>query len=212
MEMHGNPGVSIISSFGMHPQLPLVENAAFMEDLLRSKRIQAVGEAGFDMYSKEFKATIMQQEEAWSISVELSDRYRVPLVIHCRKALDRMFRDYKKLSRVSAVIFHSFQGSPDDARSLLRHGVNGFFSFGKPLIAGDKSAAACVGELDFDRLLMETDAPYQTLKGEKETQPGEIVRVYEAAYAIFIEKNRKVSLESFSEAITGNFKTAYGIL
>jgi TatD DNase family protein len=207
----GIKNVQILGAFGMHPQIPLVQNADFMENLLKEKNIQAIGEAGFDLFTKELKGGIVQQEEAWNIEVELAAAYNVPLIVHCRKSLDRMFRDSKKLTKVRAVVFHSFEGSPADARSLLRHNINAYYSFGKPLINGDKSAAACVKELDKDRLLMETDAPYQTLKGEKETSVCEIERVYKTAFTMRNGENLNQSAENFSAEILANFKAAYGI-
>ena len=108
----------------------------------------------------------------------------MPLIVHCRKALDRMFADAKLLAPIPAVIFHSFTGSVQDAVSLLRHGVNAYFSFGNPLIFGDKSAISCVQKLPIDRLLLETDAPYQTVRGEDETKLSGIARVYAVAFAI----------------------------
>jgi TatD DNase family protein len=202
----------ILSAFGMHPQLPAVENADFMESLLREKRIQAIGEAGFDLFTKEFKADTSRQEEAWSIELDLAAFYNVPIIIHCRKALDRMFRDSRKLAKISAVVFHSFSGSPSDARSLLRHRVNSYFSFGKPLIGGDKSAIACIKELSTDRLLMETDAPYQTLKNEDTTAVTEIMRVYKTAFLMQSESRKNLCPEDFSAQLLSNFRAAYGIV
>ena len=235
-----NANAHIICAFGMHPQLPLVENGSFMETLLKERRIGAVGEAGFDLF-KEFKGDIDRQEEAWRISCELATRYGVPLVVHCRKALDKMFRDSKALSKIPAVVFHSFTGSVQDASSLLKRGVNAYFSFGNPLLFGDKSAIGCVQKLEEERILMETDAPYQTMRGEDETKMSAIVRVYETAFAIRYggaeyfggrgdaergECPRAMRNESgaqtdsgfasekkraFSDRIFTNFKSAYGI-
>ncbi|MCK9170055.1 MAG: TatD family hydrolase, partial [Treponema sp.] len=197
--------------FGMHPQMPVLENADFMELLLKEKRIQAIGEAGFDFFTKELRSDSSRQEEAWNIELELAAFYKVPVIVHCRKALDRMFRDSEKLGKITAVVFHSFSGNPSDAHSLLRHRVNSYFSFGKPLICGDKSAIACVKELSGDRLLMETDAPYQTLKNENATNPAEITRVYETAFHLRTERSQNLHSEDFSAQIFSNFKAAYGI-
>ncbi|MCR5725037.1 MAG: TatD family hydrolase [Treponema sp.] len=196
----------IVSAFGIHPQAPLTENIPFLEELLRSGRIQAVGEAGFDFFTPEFASQEQAQEEVWHAQLELAATYGVPLVNHTRKALDRLFRDSKLLSRLPAVIFHSFMGSEQDALSLLRHGVNGFFSFGKPIINGKKSAISCVRALPADRLLLETDAPYQTLKGESKTAPEEIVRVYQAAAEI-----RGTSIRELSAQLKTTFYTAFCI-
>lgn len=191
-KLNENGNTRILCAFGMHPQLPLVENAGFMETLLKERRIGAIGEAGFDLFTKEFKADIARQEEAWRISCELASVYGVPLVVHCRKALDKMFRDSKTLSKIPAVVFHSFTGSVQDASSLLKRGVNAYFSFGNPLLFGDKSAIGCVQKLDVGRLLMETDAPYQTMRGESETKMNAIVRVYETAFLLRYGKESRV--------------------
>ena len=199
---------TILSSFGMHPQMPLIGNADLMEDLLREREIQAIGEAGFDLFTKELKADIARQEQAWRIQTSLAAQYKVPLVVHCRKGIDRIFRDSRILCKLPSVIFHSFPGSPADARSLLRHGINAYFSFGKPVLQGDKSAVSCIREFGTERILMETDAPYQTLKGEISTGADEIVRVYETA---FLLQREQKSAEAFSSQILTNFKSAYGI-
>ena len=212
-KLNENENTHVLCAFGMHPQLPLVENASFMETILKERRIGAIGEAGFDLFTKEFKADIARQEEAWRISCELASLYGVPLVVHCRKALDKMFRDSKVLSKIPAVVFHSFTGSVQDASSLLKRGVNAYFSFGNPLTFGDKSAIGCVQKLDVERLLMETDAPYQTIRGETETKMSTIARVYERAFLLRYgeESLAKEKMQIFSDTIFNNFKSAYGI-
>ena len=212
-KLNENENTQVMCAFGMHPQLPLVENASFMETLLKERRIGAIGEAGFDLFTKEFKADIAWQEEAWRISCELAALYGVPLVVHCRKALDKMFRDSKALSKIPAVVFHSFTGSVQDASSLLKRGMNAYFSFGNPLIFGDKSAICCVQKLDVERLLMETDAPYQTMRGETETKMSAIARVYERAFSLRYgeESLAKEKMQIFSDTIFNNFKSVYGI-
>ena len=102
--------VHLFTSFGIHPQLPLTENAVFLEDLLRCGEIDAVGEAGFDLYTPEFKKTILEQEGAWRTQVELAAQYNKPIVVHCRKALHLIFRDSALLRKICAVVFHSFCG------------------------------------------------------------------------------------------------------
>ena len=213
VKLNENENTQVLCAFGMHPQLPLVENASFMETLLKERRIGVIGEAGFDLFTKEFKADIARQEESWRISCELAALYGVPLVVHCRKALDKMFRDSKALSKIPAVVFHSFTGSVQDASSLLKRGVNAYFSFGNPLIFGDKSAIGCVQKLDVERLLMETDAPYQTMRGETGTKMSAIARVYERAFSLRYgeESLAKEKIQMFSDAIFNNFKSAYGI-
>ncbi len=195
-----------ISAFGIHPQNPLEENLSFLEGLIRAGEIQAIGEAGFDLFTPDFAAEIAAQETVWSAQVEFAARYGIPLVVHCRKAQERLFRDARKLKLIPSVIFHSFAGSPQDGRSLLKRGIQAFFSFGKPLLNGKKSAIACMRELPLERILLETDAPFQTLKNEAATNPTEIVRVYQTAQAL-----RGCPLEAIEEQVSKNFFEAYGL-
>ncbi len=174
----------VIQAYGMHPQNAANENikdsAAFLEELLSKNLISFIGEAGFDYFSDEFKKAEKLQEEIWNIQLELALKYNVPLVVHCRKANHKLFEYSKQLSRLPEVLFHSFMGPAAEARALLEHGINGYFSFGKQLLNGNKKAIECVKMLPPERLLAETDAPFQYLKGEKFTAPSEIVRVYQA--------------------------------
>ncbi len=196
----------IWGAFGLHPQNPLVENASFLEELLRKKQIVAIGEAGFDFFTPAFRDDRARQEAAWDISKKLALHYQVPLIVHNRKALDLMFRDCRELSNVTSVIFHSFAFGVREALALLDHGINAYFSFGKPLLNGNKRSIACARELPFGRLLLETDAPFQMLKGKERTEPEEIVRVYTEFCRL-----RGVALGETCQKLWQNFCAAYNM-
>ena len=68
-------------------------------------------------------------------------------------------------------------GPPVEAQSLLNREINGYFSFGKQLLNGNKKAIACVRELPPERVLSETDAPFQFLKGESYTTLSDIKQI-----------------------------------
>ena len=183
---------SVIQAYGMHPQNAGNENikdsSDFLESLLQNKMISFIGEAGFDYFTEEYKAAVELQEEIWNIQLELALKYNVPLVIHCRKANHKLFEYSKQLRRLPEVLFHSFMGPPAEAKSLLERGINAYFSFGKQLLNGNKKAIACVKELPFEQILAETDAPFQTLKGETYTNLTDIRRVYEAMHALSLNQ------------------------
>lgn len=198
--------IKIFPAFGMHPQNPLVENASLLEHLLQSQKIVAVGEAGFDFFP-EYKNDASRQEEAWRVSVELAVRYNAALIVHARKSMHKIFADTKLLRKARAVVFHSFMGSPREATAFLERGVNAYFSFGKPLLQGKKSATACVAELPLERLLLETDAPWQTLKGEKLTPVSDIEKVYRKAVSIRNERSPQIiTLQELAASLAQNFQ------
>ncbi|WP_407396834.1 TatD family hydrolase [Treponema sp.] len=194
----------ILQSFGIHPQLPLVSNAEYLEGLLKEKRIKLIGETGLDFFNEELKCKKTEQMEAFHICLELGLKYNVPLVIHNRKALDLMFTEIKSISKLPLVLFHSFAFSTREALNILKRNVNGVFSFSKQILNGNKKSISCLEELPMDRLFMETDAPFQTLKGEEFTLISDIKRVYEEGARI-----KKMSLEAFMEETGDNSKKLF---
>lgn len=197
-------GGRIIGSFGIHPQNPLLSSAEYLESLLMEKHISAVGETGFDFFTPELRANSENQIKAFEICAGLASGYKVPVVIHDRKALDLIFSYSSVLRACVSVVFHSFPFGPADALSILRHGINAYFSFGKQLLNGNKRAEACVRELPAERILLETDAPYQTLRNETATDPFQIKDIYARAALI-----RRISLEELSALIADNFFSAF---
>ena len=174
----------VIQSYGMHPQNAANENikesADFLESLLHQGALAFIGEAGFDYFTPEFREAANLQEEIWNIQLELALKYNIPLVVHCRKANHKLFEYSKQLRKLPEVLFHSFMGPPVEAESLLRHGINGYFSFGKQVLNGNKKVIACVRELPHERVLSETDAPFQTLKDEQYTKLSDILVIDKA--------------------------------
>lgn len=209
----------VLQSFGLHPQAPFSDERdfarrlEFLEGLLQERRIAAIGECGLDFFTPEFSAKRAAQEKAFAAQLEAAARHKVPVVVHARKAMQEIFAAAGALKKVPAVVFHSFAGSPADARSLLSKGINAYFSFGKPIVNGAKKAINCVRALPIERLLFETDAPYQTLKGEKATSPAEIADVYQAAFELRtagIPYEARPSFIDFSAEVEKNFRAVFG--
>ena len=206
--LHGDP--RILKSFGVHPQqfslgisgAELDSEIAFLEELLTEGKIFAVGEIGFDRFEERFRETMEIQEEFWRIQTALAARFSRPIVVHARKSMELLFGNSGILKSLPAVVFHSFPGGVQDARSLLKRGVNAYFSLGKhQVLNGKRLTLELLGNWrEFDsRILLETDAPYQTLMGEGRTSPSEIGRVYAAASEVAGED----FLESVSRAVSG---------
>lgn len=180
-EIQKNAPTSVLRAFGIHPQscgfINIDENILFLENLLKNNEIVAIGEAGFDYFTDEFKQNKDLQEKAWNAQLEFAIKYKLPLIVHCRKANEKLFEYSNQLKKVPEVLFHSFMGSSVEAKSLLSRGINGYFSFGKQIFNGNKKVLDCVKNLPPEKVLAETDAPFQFLKGEKYTTPMEILKI-----------------------------------
>ncbi len=192
-------------SFGIHPQEPILTHFDFLLGLARARRIQAIGECGFDLFNDGFRQTLDRQKNAWALQLELATETGLPIVVHCRKALHLVFADTKSLKRVRAVVFHGWPGSPIEARSLLDKGVNAYFSAGKGLLRGDRSLIETVRALPASRLLTETDAPWMRDRNQAYTSPSEISAV--ASRAAEIAGLPEAGFIAIAER---NFRTVFG--
>ena len=158
--------------FALHPQLS-GERDFFPSpglELLRSLgaegRLDAVGETGFDLYDERYRAGEKTQDEIFADHLEIALRYDLPVVLHLRKAMHKIFPFTKELKKLPAVVFHSWPGTRGEGEAFLKRGVNAFFSFGTVVLKNHREAMACAAFFPGDRLLLETDAPYQPLRGK----------------------------------------------
>jgi TatD DNase family protein len=159
--------------FAVHPQLPAAlpgtadvwHHVADLEKLAAEGRIQAVGETGFDLFNQAFRTTEALQEELFCTHLEIAVRYGLPVALHIRRALHKVFVHTKALKKLPAVVFHAYSGTFAEGETLLKRGVNAWFSFGAAILLNHKTAMESCARLPRERLLLETDAPYQPLRG-----------------------------------------------
>ena len=163
---------------------------------------------GFDFFCEDFKQFALKQEEIWNIQLELAIQNQLPIVVHCRKANEKLFEYKKQLKKVPSVLFHSFMGSFVEAQSLIKNDINCFFSFGKQIFNNNKKVIQCVKELPIKNLLLETDAPYQFLKGETETFCDQIVYIYKGAYNLR-NTEKTFSFDDFCNQLYENAKNCF---
>lgn len=191
-------------SHGIHPQQPLVDHAALLDSLCQSHRLDAIGEAGFDLFTPENRATLPLQRAVWDLQLDLAHAFSLPLIIHCRKGMDLIFADSRRLKKLRAIIFHGWPGSAIEAQSLLARGINAWFSAGKGLLRGDRSLIETVRTVPPQRLLSETDAPWMQMKGEVATHPHDI-----RAVVALMARIRQISPTQMEGLLELNFRSVF---
>ena len=176
-----NPGTAgkLKITFGIHPQAPDEKELKTLEKLITENRIAAVGEIGLDRFSEEFSKTFELQKKLFMAQLKIAETAKLPVILHIRKAIPEIFEQIQELKKIEKVIFHSYSGTAAEAVSILDHGVNAFFSFGNALLNGHKKAIDSVKILPENRILTETDAPYQPKKGESFSKPADILEIAE---------------------------------
>ena len=159
----------VFCCFALHPQLSGGESFSYaaglelLSSLAAEGRLDAVGETGFDLYDARFRTGETIQDEMFASHLETALQHDLPMVLHVRRAMHKVFSFTKELKKLPAVVFHSWPGTLGEGEALLRRGINAYFSFGSVILKNHKSAMACAALLPSDRILLETDAPYQPL-------------------------------------------------
>ncbi|MDR2842104.1 MAG: TatD family hydrolase [Spirochaetaceae bacterium] len=204
--------------FAVHPQMPALETAGanvtvkssleLLQELTYKKEPDAIGETGFDLFNSDYKETEKVQTMLFEEHLRLAILYDLPVVLHIRRAMQKVFLYSAQLKKIPAVVFHSFSGTAEDAQSLLRRGINAYFSFGTAILLNHKNAQEACSKTPLDRILFETDAPYQPLRGKDFSDYMTLYDVLQAAALIRsgIKSTTKEELERASDL---NFFTVY---
>ena len=125
------------------------------------RKIVALGEIGLDYHYENYGEIPMDKEKQmifFRAQMEMAQLIEIPVIIHDRDAHGDCFETILRYPGVIGV-FHSYSGSAEMAKELVRRGW--YVSFSGTLTfknaARVREAAMVVPR---DRLLIETDAPY----------------------------------------------------
>lgn len=157
----------------------------------------AIGEIGMDLYWD--KTREKQQRDTFERQIQIAVEHNLPIIIHCREALEEtleVMQPYKNLKGV----FHSFGGSADDvARIRQNHdfyfGINGIVTFKNSKL---RDVLPYIG---FDRLLLETDAPYLAPVPKRGSRNESAYLVHIAGY---IANSMEIPIDQVTDITTKN--------
>ena len=150
---------------GEAPETALEE----LDHLLASHPALAVGEIGLDF--ADGRDDRERQLHWFETQLALAEKHHHPAVLHLRRAWDCAPVILAKYPEVTTVL-HSFNGSREVAGTLLKILPNCYFSFGFALAnpaATRQAGAAQV--IPAERLLVDSDYPFQRLPGAEESSP-----------------------------------------
>lgn len=213
-----------IISFGIHPQLAIMDEADALERLAVAGRLAAIGECGFDFFGDAPALVRTPENEkvqrtAFEFQLEVAERHGLPVVLHIRRANDLLFEYAKRLSGLRAVILHSWPGPANEAKDFLARCPNALFSFGLSVVNGNKKASSSAACLPDSALLTETDAPYQAPRGLPDATTGghrrALLRAYSTTSDLSAVVNELARLrgqepESIKASINENFMRIFG--
>lgn len=165
----------------------------------------AIGEVGLDFYwSREFEEAQLQ---AFEEQVKWAVEWKLPLMIHCRKAQNEMVAILKKYKDdLSGGVFHCFTGNALEAQELLQFegfvlGIGGVLTFKK-----SKLPETLAEVVPLERIVLETDAPYmapEPMRGQR-NEPAFVAHVCKKLAEVY-----GVSEETVDNVTTANAKRVF---
>lgn len=154
---------SLYAGVGIHPSFASEgneKNIQRLKDLAaQEEKVKAIGEAGLDYCIAVDKNA---QKEAFVKQILLAEKLDLPLIVHDRKAHGDVLALLKKYkSNRLRGILHSYSGSAETARECIKLGFYISFS-GSVSFEGSRRVRKTAAAIPLDRLLAETDSPFQS--------------------------------------------------
>lgn len=118
----------------------------------------AIGETGIDLYWD--KSTLDLQTEALKIQIEWAKQSGLPIILHCREALDLVIGMIEEASdeRLKGV-FHCFDGSLSQAQRIAQI-PNFYMGLGGIITYKNSAMPSVIEQIDLKHFVLETDSPY----------------------------------------------------
>ena len=178
-------------SIGIHPwyivEDQIDSDLQIIESKLTTDNCLAVGECGLD---QKIEISIALQQMVFEKQVDLAEKYRKPVIIHCVGAFQELIAIKKKLNVTVPMIIHGFSKNIEVANQMLNNGF--YLSFGKKLILNTEFEAV-FNSIPNDRLFLETDTFEQNIT---------------AVYAL-AAKYKKIEVAEMQAIINTNFDTIF---
>ena len=185
----------IIPAFGLHPwylpqALPGWEER--LAAVLRRYPQALIGETGLDRLRA---PEAERQSRAFEVHVRLSRELGRPLLIHAVKAQDWLETWWKQLP--PKFVFHSYSGRREMLAKIIAAGGYVSFSFSILRTAHGAETAAAVPA---DRLLLETDGPFQG-PDKSEVFPSRLPELAAAVAALRREDPEELSARIYQNSL-----------
>ena len=129
------------------------DTLARLEKLAGNSQIVMIGECGVDPAKG---GPMFRQLQILKAQIDISERLRKPLILHCVKSADVIMGLKRDLNPSQPWIIHGFRGKPQQARQLTDKGI--YLSF------GEKFNSDTVMAIPDDMILAETDESILTIE------------------------------------------------
>lgn len=192
---------SVRCAVGIHPHHSseaAADDVVRLRQLANEKVMLALGEMGLD-YHYDF-APRPVQKQVFLQQLQLARELKMPIVIHCREAIDDCLAILDDFGEVPCL-FHCFTGTMDEARRLVERGYHLGFT-GVVTFNRSEELRQIAKFVPQDHFLVETDAPYlspEPFRKQRVNEPSLVVHT-----AAMVAKVRGMSLPELDQITTEN--------
>ena len=191
----------VFCTVGIHPHEAKGVSGDYIAQMAElAESAVGIGEIGLDYHYD--NSPRQQQRKVFSEQLDLALKLDVPIVIHCREALEDCLRIMDEVgARGAKVVFHCFTGNRADARRLMDWGY--YVSFTGVITYKNAQVSQKTAQyVPADRLLLETDCPFLT------PEPRRKIRRNEPAFMIHTAQKlaelRGIDIEEVAQITTEN--------
>lgn len=198
------------AAVGIHPSDVKKANDAdfeYVESLIKSKKVIAIGEIGLDYYWDKEQSVRDYQKVTFIRQIDLANKYNLPILIHCRDAINDCLTILKEHPVKRGGIMHCYAGSIEMAPEFIKLGfllgIGGTVTFKNSV--NPKIVATNVPSNSY---VLETDSPYLSpdpFRGKPN----------HSKYLIYIRNKiadlRNTTAEVVEEETTKNFRRVFKI-
>lgn len=174
---------SLYAAFGIHPcyleglDQPILDS---LESAVQAySQLVAIGETGLDFY-------LTRDNEAWQRQffegqIEIAARFKLPLILHVRKAHDQVIGLLKSKKFIWGGVVHCYSGSLQQANRYLdlgfKLGIGGVVTYSRA-----KRLRQIVHDLPLESFVLETDAPDIPVfgKAKQRNRPENLIEIFQA--------------------------------
>ena len=155
----------IYPAMGIHPTRSIYEkwtDRKKLDAFAQMPGVIAIGECGLDYHYKREEQHRLKQHIWFLYQLDLAWKLKKPVILHVRDAYEDALRILKwHPARKLGGVIHCFTGNWEVAQEYLKLGYH--FGIGGSILQKEQRAKAlweAVKNIPFDRILLETDAPF----------------------------------------------------
>lgn len=199
---------NIIAAAGVHPHQAKHFDSVHrkkIEELLKEKKIRAVGEIGLDFHYNFSPPD--EQKQAFRHQLSIAQELGLPVVVHSRNSGKTVAQAVEEEHFTQGGVLHCFSDDWEFAKRMMEH--NFLISFSGILTYPNAYPLREVAKkIPLERLLIETDSPYLVpipLRGKKKrNEPAYVIEVAKVLAGL-----KNVSLGKLAETTSKNFESLF---